>query len=260
MGFGEQAIERINSNLKNLLLVTNDSSAIDYAGSVIREYVDLHREYDLPESIKIMVDEIISDTSKSNMEVGTLDLRKEELIRAAGESFDSLVNSRHSVRQYSSEKVNPKLLESSALMASKTPSVCNRQAFKVRFYTDKEKVNELLKHQNGNKSFRNEIPVLSVVSVDLRFFEGAGERNQAYIDGGLFAMSLVYGLHFNGLGTCFLNWSVKHDVDRRFRNASLIPDNEVIITLLSVGNMKDEFKVATSPRKRFDDLCEIIGN
>lgn len=190
-------------------------------------------------------------------DAGTITLTKSDLVTGSRGSYDQFVACRHSVRQYTQEPVDKSLLEEAVNIASRTPSVCNRQAFKVRFYTNKKKVDQLLAHQNGNLAFRKEIPVVAVISVDLGCFEGVGERNQPYIDGGLFAMSLVNGLHYVGLGTCFPNWSVRHKVDREFKKVAHVPENEVIITLISIGNVRDSFKVAASPNKELSALVQI---
>ena len=75
-----------------------------------------------------------------------------------------------------------------------------------------------------------------------------GERNQCWIDGGMFAMSLVLGLHAQGLGTCFLNWSKSAPEDKAMRALLQLPPQEAIITLIAVGNLPRSLSVAKSVR------------
>lgn len=260
MGFGEDAFKTILQHLRDLELLNVESDARLYAGAVVREYLGAHQGFTLQPKMIVLLGSIESLASQVGDGVGTFELTREDVMLGGKGSFEQMVSTRHSVRQYSEVPIEDTLLEDATRLASRTPSVCNRQAFKVRFYTNKQKVDELLKHQNGNLAFRKEIPAVAVVSVDLRYFDGVGERNQAYIDGGLFAMSLVYGLHHVGLGSCFLNWSVRRQQDKAFRKVSMIPENEVIITLMSVGNLKNEFSVAASPNKKFSSLCSIIAD
>jgi nitroreductase len=96
-----------------------------------------------------------------------------------------------------------------------------------------------------------------VVVCDLRHFVTVGERNQAWIDGGMFAMSLVYALHALGLGTCFLNWSVTEDVDRKLRPHLKVTEHDVIITMLAVGHLPERFRVAHSQRKPIDQALVL---
>jgi hypothetical protein len=48
-----------------------------------------------------------------------------------------------------------------------------------------------LSYQNGNSGFGHTVPALFVITSDMRIFEKSGERNQGWVDGGLFAMALV---------------------------------------------------------------------
>ena len=68
-------------------------------------------------------------------------------------------------------------------------------------------------------------------------------------------MSLVWALHSRGIGTCYLNWSAEREQDMKLRRVADIPDSENIITLMAVGNLPDQFSVASSPRR---DLREIL--
>ncbi|MGX9120782.1 nitroreductase family protein [Mesorhizobium sp. BHbsci] len=113
-----------------------------------------------------------------------------------------------------------------------------------------------LSFHNGNKGFGHKLGALLIIRADLRELYEIGERNQAWIDGGLFAMSLVYAFHAARLGSCMLNWSVDYDRDQAFRNEFEIPDHEVIITFLGVGHVPDEFRVLFSPAP---DVAELIS-
>lgn len=74
----------------------------------------------------------------------------------------------------------------------------------------------------------------------------------------MFSMSLVYGLHSLGLGTCYLNWSVKNKQDKELKMIAGIPDSDLVIMMITVGYLPEEFKVAQSPRKPLKEVL-IIG-
>ena len=57
------------------------------------------------------------------------------------------------------------------------------------------------------------------------------ERNQGWIDGGMFAMSLIYAFHALGIGTCCLNWAVDSRTDRTLRSVVSMPDHEAVIMM-----------------------------
>lgn len=97
-----------------------------------------------------------------------------------------------------------------------------------------------------------------VISVDLREFDMVGERNQGWVDGAIFAMSLVMALHANRLGSCMLNWSQDCERDKRLREAFDIPDHEAIVTFLGVGQMPETFEVAASPSPDVSEVMSLL--
>lgn len=174
------------------------------------------------------------------------------------EQLDALFRSRSSVRQFSRRAVPPALLTRATELAACSPSVCNREAWSVHAYLDRADIERLLALQNGNRGFNHEVPCLLVVGVDARLFAGAGERNQRWIDGGLFAMSLGWALHGLGLSTCFLNWSVTNAQSRRLRAAMTVPPHVDIITMIAVGYSDDDVRVARSPRRNPADILTVV--
>lgn len=160
---------------------------------------------------------------------------------------------RHSVRDFDERPVTDALLAKAVGCAIHSPSVCNRQAWQVRFYRGAE-ARELLKMQNGNAGFAESVPVVALVSVDTQLFAGAGERNQGWIEGGIFSMSLVWALHALGLDSCMLNMSVLNDTADELRRRTGIPDQELIIMMIAVGYGRDGHRRARSPRRAIDRI------
>ncbi len=178
----------------------------------------------------------------------TLSVRKAEIFAALPSNPEEFFCGRHSVRQFDSQGIKPELIERAVRLAQKAPSVCNRQTGKVYCVTDPNKIRETLTFQDGNAGFGDTVGALFVITANLRGFYKIGERNQGFVDGGLFAMSLAYAIHSLGLGACFLNWSVSAKQDWKMRRALRIPRNEVVITMMAVGHLKETFSVATAPR------------
>ena len=79
-----------------------------------------------------------------------------------------------------------------------------------------------------------------------------GERYQGWVDGGMFAMSLAYGFHAEGLGAVMLNWSVTLRRDRELRALTGIPDSSLVITMIGFGNLPERLTVPVSQRKPLD--------
>ncbi len=192
-------------------------------------------------------------------EGGTQPLTRDDVARATAVDFESFVFNRHSIRNFAPGAVDPALIEAAVRLAQRSPSVCNRQAARVHVYTEPAKIRELLHYQSGNRGFGHVVPTLCVITADLQAFASAGERFQGWIDGGLFAMTLIYGLHAQHLGSCCLNWSVTMDIDKPMRNAAGIADNELVIMMLAVGHLPETLHVAQSPRKPLEDVLVFHG-
>jgi len=157
----------------------------------------------------------------------------------------TFLKSRRSVRQFTDEPVPRSVIEQAVAIAQNAPSVCNRQGCKVYAFDNPE----VLSLQPGNAGFGDTAAWGLIVTSDLKAFSTSGERHQAWCDGGMFAMSLLYGLHALKLGACPLAWTASARRDRSVRKSLGIPDNEVIVMFIAVGAVGDSYVVAKSARK-----------
>ena len=113
-------------------------------------------------------------------------------------------------------------------------------------------------HQNGNAGFGDDADKVLIVTVELKDFRGPKERNQAYIDGGLFSMSLIYAMHSLGIGTCALNLSLNHKDELELLREAEIPHSEIAIMMIAIGKIPEQFYVADSARRDLEDVVKII--
>lgn len=257
-GFGKPTILNLIDLLKEYENLEYDKNNISFMSAIgtILNYIKFHENANEKEKIKevILAFEIIK--YKKSIFGGTEKLNKEEILEVINHSsYDKFFNSRYSVRNYSDKCVDIKLIYDAIKIAQKAPSVCNRQASKVHIICNKELQKEVLKIHRGNRGFGDTADKLLIVTSDLSSFLHSNERNQSFVDGGIFFMALLNALHFKGLATCTLNWSVNSIIDKKLRNTISIPKSENIIALITVGHYKDEFYVASSCRK---DIREII--
>jgi nitroreductase len=188
----------------------------------------------------------------------TLVLHKNDVLRYTKADFSEFSKARFSIREFSDEPVPIEKITKAVKTAQKAPSVCNRQSSRVYVLSNRETIDNVFSIHRGNRGFSHLVDKLIIVTSDLAVFYGAGERNQAFIDAGIFSMSLMYGLHNVGLATCPLNWCTSGNNDRRLRRMIKIKDSESIILLLAVGNYRDEFKVAKSTRKPVEEIMSIV--
>jgi nitroreductase len=169
-------------------------------------------------------------------------------------AFARNVRSRSSVRSFIPELAPDAQTVNQAIEdALWSPSVCNRQTSRVHLYSGKQAY-ELLKHQSGNRGFGHRVPLLIIVTSDLRYFSGVNERYQGWIDGGMFAMLLLLGLHARGLGAVSLNWSVLNKNDTAIRKPAGIPDHERIIMMIGCGVPEPDCVVPVSMRRSVEEI------
>ena len=166
--------------------------------------------------------------------------------------------SRHSLRDFDVDEPPPlELLTRGVRLAQSAPSVCNRQAVAVNLYRQPGDIRRILELQRGSRGFRERIPALFVIHVDARLFTLSSERNQRWIDGGLFAMTLALALHSLGLGTCMLNWAVDNDLREQMRRTLGLPYHQDIVMLMAAGTPPMEVRAARSQRRALPTILAV---
>jgi nitroreductase len=214
---------------------------------VLQKYCELHKAH--PEHTSHIYEFLEQfAVSPLPLQVGAVEHHKEEILEKAKLSFDKLALSRISVRDYSPIEVDDNLIYDSINIAMKTPSVCNRQSWRVHFIKDKELLSKTVSIQGGFTGNGFNLRKLLLITVDLRYFSSANERNQGYIDGGIFLMSLVYALTYNEIATCILNAMFNKNKDEEIRELLGIEEPEILIGFIAVGTYPDMFKVPASLR------------
>lgn len=165
---------------------------------------------------------------------------------------------RHSIRHFSPEPVSQDIIKQAVRYAQfGTPSVCNRQPGHVRVLSSAQEKKSVLALQNGNKGFGDSASHILIITSDLESFVDVGERNQCWISGGMFAMSLVYALHAQKIATCALNWDVLPENDKALHTLARIPPSEVIVMMIAIGHYPATVQVTCSERKKQDAILHL---
>lgn len=213
---------------------------IGYENNEVNEYLNHQKKY-----------------IQSDFACGIKDCTRAEIERSIQGDFKALFENRHSIRQFSDKPVDIDLVKKAARLAMKAPSACNRQSAKVYYFKEPEKNQKLGKVINGNTGFEAEVKNYLVITSDINCYTSSYERNQPYVDGSLYAMSLMLCLEYYGIASCALQNSEARPLDKAIRRITGIPKNEVIVLFIAIGNYKDEFTVAVSKRKNLEDVLII---
>lgn len=259
--FGKDALRELSSRMADYAARGFDLNDPVYlkGGAAAAAYVDLHerRGGKAPPELQFVYE---TAAGSCNPDVGGVrSLKANDVRSAARGDFAQLSLSRSSVRMFSQEEVAEDLIAEAVRLAQKSPSVCNRQSSRVYVVKEDHLREKALQIQGGNRGFGDQVKCLLVICGDYDVFRDSKERNQVWVDGGLFSMSLMYALHYLGLGSCALNWSAGRQKDKRLRAALGIPGNEGVIMLLAVGHLRDEYIVASSPRRNLDEVLSWIA-
>lgn len=176
----------------------------------------------------------------------------------AEQDFLDVIYQRRSVRQFTKEKVREEDIARAVQIAMQSPSVCNRQGVRVHQFDDPALIKSLVDIQGGFAGYKMP-PKLLLVSSDLDAMLFPEERNQPYVDGGLFMMSLLLGLTHVGLGSCSLNTAMGVKRDAEIRKIIDIPDSEVFISFVAVGHYDQDVLVPRSKRTGLDGVLVRHG-
>ena len=244
--------------LRNLLATARlwkdsggDESAFHYraARAVIRAYEEKHRS--LGVDVSDLIPPSLLEGLPADLPAGGWRPPTEVAVDVLAH-YDRIALSRHSVRHFDPERIPDRGAVTAAVrVATSTPSVCNRQTWRVHFYEGTE-AQRILSHQTGNRGFGHLIPMVAVVTSDMRLFASGLERYQAWIEGGMFGMNFILALHARGISSVVLNWSRLNKDDRQFRAAAGIPGHERIAMLIGCGYAAPGHEVTCSPRAPFE--------
>jgi nitroreductase len=173
-------------------------------------------------------------------------------------NLQQLMASRSSVRALSATPLPPERICEAIALAQLAPSQCNRQASRVHAYQDPAQIQALLALQGGSRGFAQSVGNLFVVSSEICAWGGPGQRNQAYVDGALFAMCLMFACRSLGWGACPLNLAIDHRTESAIRRAGGIPAGERLIMMIAFGEpLAPQTRVAFSPRRPLAEIATL---
>lgn len=259
--FGKANVKQLFIELTNYLDAGGLADAVEFQSAlkVLSKYLEKHAGAEFSENTYIQeIRNSFSNLSCHHIDGiangGWKDCTKKDIQQLAKGGYPEMALSRYSVRDFSDEPVTDEIIENAIVWAQKSPSVCNRQSSRIHALRDKKMMADILEIHGGTRGFAEQIDVLLLVAGDLRVFFGSTERNQVYLDAGIFAMSLMYGLHYQGVGSCPLHWCVSPEQDLAIREVAHVPEEETISTLIAVGHLPERFKVAYSQRINPEDV------
>ncbi len=254
--------------VKQLLRYLNDenvshhlmSSQISAACMCLMKYYDLHREksFDISDYYSINDYDFIKKFALKNKSP-VLEKISSDFFKDTKSDFLNFSWSRSSVRHYNGEIIPDEIIHDVISIAKNAPSVCNRQGTKVYLLNNDQHIQKILNIQGGLKGFMKNINQVLVVTGNRNGYYEIGERNQLFVDGGLFLMNLLYGLHYNNIAACPAHWCYEDSADDQVREVLGMSHSEKIICLITIGKPEDPFNVTLSHRRDNSEILSIIN-
>lgn len=258
LGFGRELLISLSKNCIIYFKKYGNNEQLSHALGVILEYELFHKQhsFELDKELLIYINEIRKNYKVTPSEQRSM--TKNNYFKNTDQNFIKFAQSRSSIRNYSPENISVEKIILALDLARNTPSACNRQCWRTYLFSNKEKMNEILKLQGGNRGFGHLANKIIVITSEIGAFTSAGERNAAFIDGGMYAMNLLYGLHFYKIAACILNCSFNVQKDSEMRMICSIKESEVFIAMILCGIPPDRFKIAASLRYPVDRTNTVL--
>ncbi|MBO6497731.1 MAG: nitroreductase family protein [Roseivirga sp.] len=248
-GFGEKKIKLLIRDTRIYEQQFGTDFLTQNVVSVIKSYVDFHIRigFKLNEEYNKVLLDFYDDrsTELKGLSTGGVEVYKHLTSEISTHQF---LMSRKSVRNFKDTHVSHATILQAIDIAKYAPSVCNRQGWKAHMYDEPNQIASLLDLQTGNKGFSHLINTLIIITGDMNFFTDF-ERNQLYVDGGLFAQNLMLALHSYGLVTCPLNTCRPFHIENKIKSIGHIDRSERLIMFLAVGEPRHDVMVPKSQRR-----------
>lgn len=257
------------SKIKNLMVLLNKYEDNDYdkttsayimSISIIRRWRELLDEKQWNKVDTKLVDNFISRHSDVEyIKVGARDFDRAELCSDLSfEDFENFIVSRHSVRNFSQQKISSEDIKDCITVALNSPSACNRQMISVVQVEDEKKKEILSKAIKGISGFDLDSISYFLILYNTNSLMFYGEREQGSFNAGLFTMNFVNALHAKKIGSCIMQWSNKNKETSIIRKELGIDENKKIVCAIGAGYYAEKSVVPYSRRKQVEEVFTCI--
>ncbi len=262
LGYGKPKILMIMRDLEHYYKRFNDEKLVIFYLSIVESYLIYNKAYnvedeDILDAYTKMQNVVKGGKSEQfeNLIGGYFKTSREKIHRYGKIDYYNFVRNRHSIRNFTGKPIDVELLNRALEIAAYTPSACNRQPWGNHIFLDKQKIDQILDFQTGARQFKDDITCVILITSKYSSFFG-GEYHQPYVNGGMYAMNLIFALHSLGLGTTPLNMGFPAKKLKGLKKICNIQDNEAPIVLIGVGEIAEELSIATSSRFNFDEYTK----
>lgn len=223
--------------------VIGDSPFLVWAYDVLAEYFSIVGAHPTVEAARAVFEEVES-TGHTEPPVSSTSCRPAS--KMVYSDLAALVRTRRSIRWFLPRTVPRDVIEKAVDLARLSPSACNRQAYQIRILDNPEEAQQVASLAMGTAGFSHNIPALAVIVARLRAFAHERDRHLIYVDGALAAMTFMYALEAQSVGSCPVNWpDIEHREQALESLLKLAPDERPVL-FVCFGYPDPEGKVGRS--------------
>lgn len=260
LGFGKNALKDLNDAL--VIYEKNNYSKSEFpymqGCAILQKYQQYHQAKNFNiDFLKEIVNQEFLEADCKDARNGFKSITKKEKIHNYSKNFFEICEGRTSIRDFDGTPVSKDKIVDVLKHASKTPSVCNRQGWRVYCVRNKDIIKKLLKLQHGFSGYTLPEYVLAIMVTNGAFLSPV-ERNEAYVDGGLFSMSVLYGLEQVGLAAVPLNAMMNSKQEKAMRLLLKPNYSERFIMFIAVGNFPNNAVSPVSSRIPMEKFTRFI--
>jgi nitroreductase len=262
LGFGQEIVKKLNNELRRYIKYgfnINDSR-FRSGVCVLQKYHYLHEEnnFVIFELQKMYSNLLVSLETKGFIfdenYGGVKQYEKITFSPSEQNIFKKIVESRSSVRSFSSKPLDIEKVIKAIEIARNSPSACNRQPSKVYYVGNKKTIKSILEYQGGFRSWGDNLSNLLVLTASKSYYGSVTERRSNMIDGGIFGMTLLLSLHSLGIGTCILNATMKQKNLRKVKQLVNLSSDEDIVFFIAIGNTEAQNSIPFSKKDEIDEI------
>lgn len=257
-GFGKKNIVKLLSLLSRYSDLGFDIDNVAYQAAInnLYKYIKVNEEHGIDtDYISVFLKK--QSNNRDSSIGGTIEISKNDYLKHTNDTFDSFSQGRVSIRDFGDQKVSVDDLNNVFKLASKTPSVCNRQPWFTYLVLDESLIKEVLVHQNGFKGYGKNISGLLIVTYNSKFMLQQ-EFYQGYVDAGMYSMSLMHAMDFYQIANCPLNINMPRKNEIAIRELLDIKEYHTPVVILAFGSIPDLIITPKSSRYPIEQVTKTI--
>lgn len=221
-------------------------------------YIKFHKQRnfsnDAINEVERIFDKYKSFQTPQNSRGGTIHIERAPYNESEQQQLAKLFTQRHSIRDFESTPVNERNLRSAIELATRCPSACNRQCYRL-YIVDKKDFSLLEDRFEGVGGFAGDLDKMLIVSGNMSVYR-PNEAEQWIVTASIFAAYLSLALEVFNIGCCFIQRTVlpTKDWDVLAKRIGAQGD-EQLVCCMGIGNLKKSYDVPISHRM---DISSIV--